>query len=379
MRRKVGLGAALALIAVFAFVHPALGIGISHDDIPRPIVYVPGETYTFRFSASDYGYDVILSVDGDWAEYATMSEITMPSPGVKEFSVTIDPPDSPDTPGIHMVYVGAMEKKPPGAGVGAIAKVQKAILFKVLFPHKSLSAQLVASDANAGEASLMQVSVTSETLQTLRAVRALVEVQDLSGNSVGSAQTETVSLQLGETRVLTAPFSTTGLRPATYVARATVSYDENVTSAEDSFRVGTLQVAILNVTKNITAGAIAPFSIEIESGWNDPIHSLYGELFLLGAQAMKTPTLDTLSPFGKASLNGYVDATALQPGEYDATVVVHFGENSTAVNSHLEVLAPSRPSAAAGVSTAAVFGAIAVVVIVILAYLLLNRRKGGKR
>ena len=379
MQRKGVMGAALALIAVFAFVRPALGIGISHDGIPRPIVYVPGDTYTFPFSVSDYGYDATLSVDGDWAQYATMSEITMPRPGVKEFSVTIDPPDSPDTPGIHIVYVGAMEKKPPGAGVGAIAKVQKAIMFKVLFPHKALSAQLVASDANVGEASLMQVSVTSETLQTLRAVRALVEVQDLSGNTVGSAQTEMVSLQLGETRVLTAPFSTADLRPATYVALATVTYDENVTSAEDSFRVGTLQVAILNVTKNITAGAIAPFSIEIESGWNDPIASLYGELFLLGAQAMKTPTLDTLAPFGKASLSGYVDATALEPGGYNATIVVHFGENSTAANSNLEVLAPSKPAAAVGISIATVFGAFSVVVIVILAYLLLNRRKGGKR
>ena len=305
----------------------AAAIGLSYSNWENPILYVPGEVYTFDFGANNYGYDLSISIEGDWREYVTLGEITSPSPGKKEFTVTLSPPREPDTPGLHLVFIGVGPVLSPSGSVGAVAFVRKRIAFEVLFQYKWISAELMAPDVNIGEPVHFQLKVTSGTLQTIRKVQASIEVTDSEGTLLATIPTDSVTLKLGEEKVLTGTFSTAGLKPATYHAKATVTYDENTTTTEDSFRVGTLAVHIINHTTQVEAGTITPFTIRVESGWNDPIKNVRGEVYVDQKQVMKTPTTD-LAPWEKKDLTGYFDAAGWEPGQYNSTITVHYGDKS---------------------------------------------------
>lgn len=316
------------LVWLWLLIQPAGATSLSHPYIENPLLYVPGKTYTFDFEASGYRGDAEIAAEGDWAEYVTFSEITSPAPGTKRFSVAITPPERPDTPGTHWVYIRVSEIPPAGGAVAALASVRKSIGFKVLFPYKSLSASLNAPDVNMGETSHFQLAVKSDTLEKLWIVRASIEVMDLQGNVLGTVSTQRIGLNLGEQKMLSADFNTTGLKPATYRARATVSYDENVTVVEDDFRVGTLAVEIINHTQELPVGAISPFVIDVKSGWNDPLEAVYGQVYVNGTEVVRTPT-SSLAPWERANLTGYFDTTGWAAGQYEATVIAFFGENST--------------------------------------------------
>lgn len=322
----------VAFCLFFLILPGAAAIGISHGSWESPILYVPGEEYSFYFVVSDYGHDASISIEGDWKDYVTLSEITSPGPGKKEFTATISPPREPDTPGMHYVYIGAKEITPPGVGVGARCAVRKQISFKVLFPYKFLTAELMAPDVNIGEPVHLQLRVTSGTLQTIREVRGSIEITDSGGALLATIPTNSVTLKLGEEKILTGTFDTTDIKnillPATYHGRATVYYDGNITTAEDSFRVGTLAVHIINHTMQVEAGTITPFIIQVESGWNDPIENVYAEVFVDNQPVMKTPTTG-LAPWEQKNMTGYFDATGWEPGQYDSTVIVHFADKST--------------------------------------------------
>ncbi len=327
--RLLNLRICAGLLVLLGLLVPTAGaISLSHGQFENPILYVPGKTYTFDFTVSNYRGDAGITAEGEWTDYVTFSDITSPAPGTKKFSITIAPPEEPDTPGTHWLYIGAAEILPPGTGVAALAAVRKSIGFKVLYPFKSLSASLNAPDVNVGETTHFQLAVKSETLQKLWMVRGSIEVMDGQGNVLGTVGTQRVGLNLGEQKMLTAGFDTSGLKPATYRARATVTYDGNETVVEDDFRVGTLAVEIINHTRELPVGAISPFLIEVRSGWNDPLEAVYGQVYINGTELVRTPTR-SLAAWEQANLTGYFDTTGWTAGQVEATIIAFFGENST--------------------------------------------------
>jgi len=104
-------------------------------------------------------------------------------------------------------------------------------------------------------------------------------------------------------------------------------------------------VNIINHTTQVEAGTITPFVILVKSGWNDPIENVYGELYVNKTLMMKTPTT-ILAPWEEKDLPGYFDAVGWEPGQYDSTVIVHFGDNTTIKISQLTVT--ERREAAGG-------------------------------
>ncbi len=329
MRRLLQIMIALCLLS--ALLPAASAISLSHDSIVSPILYEPGKAYTYSFTVSDYGYDAIIEVEGDWAKYVLINDITSALDGKKEFSITVMPPKVPDTPGLHYIYVGAREITPPGSGnVGAIAGVRKQIGFDVLYPFKAITAGLTASDVNIGDPVHFRVGVKSESLLTIHKISATIKVTDGDGNHIASLPTSSMSLKLGEHKSLSASLDTTGLKPATYYASATVTYDGNMTTLEDSFRVGTLKVDITDHTKEVKVGAIAPFFIEVKSGWNDRIENVHGEAYIEGKSAVKTPTL-ALKPWEHMNLTGYFDANGWEPGIYNSTIIISFGQGDSTI------------------------------------------------
>ena len=61
----------------------------------------------------------------------------------------------------------------------------------------------MAPDVNIGEPVHFQLKVTSGTLQTIRKVQASIEVTDSEGTLLATIPTDSVTLKLGEEKVLT--------------------------------------------------------------------------------------------------------------------------------------------------------------------------------
>lgn len=371
----------LTVVLLALLLLPGAGaISISGERVNNPLLFTPGETYSYTYVVSRYPYDAVITLEGDWAQYASVSDVTMPRPGEKHFSLTITPPRHPETPGNHFIYIGAKEVLTgQKGGVGAVAAVRKQIIFNVLYDYKRISANLVAPDVNIGDPVEFLVTVKSESLLPINHVKALIEITDSNGKQLAVVPTDTTRLKLGQGKVLSGTLDTTGYPPATYQARAVVTFDGNSTIAEDSFRIGTLAVEILNFTREVEVGTISPFIIRVESGWNDPLEGIYGEVYVNQTQVAKTPSY-SLSPWGEENLTAYIDTTGWSLGDYESVVTIHFSDTSTVTKGSLRVF--ERKDASTGWIASLGLTHVLIAVVALLAmllvvnfYLLRKRRK----
>jgi hypothetical protein len=112
---------------------------------------------------------------------------------------------------------------------------------------------------------------------------------------------------------------------------------ENPAYSETSFLIGKLFVKFLGMNLNATENKINPFSVDVESWWGDPIENVRAEISLFNASGsfkgnFRTESAD-LSPWQKATLQGYWDANGIEAGNYDANVTLMYkgGETSEIV------------------------------------------------
>ena len=67
-----------------------------------------------------------------------------------------------------------------------------------------------------------------------------------------------------------ASFDTKGLRPGNYSATANMDFDGMKKTDSDNFRIGNLNVKVVDYTKELDNSGIKRFDVTVESEWNDP-------------------------------------------------------------------------------------------------------------
>lgn len=290
--------------------------------------------------------EVSLSVGGDLAQYVKLSQDSVfLNPGeTKYFSVTINfPSEIEATPGENRITVSATENPPRGAGITAVASVKD--WFTIFIPYPGKYAIISFEVNNVNETANFKVIVQNLGKDNVDNAKASIDIFGPSeagfDKKIATLFTEEKAVK-GESREeLYANLNTAGYYPGEYKAVATINFDSNSTVKERLFKIGSLDIKIINNTVNFQKNSINKFDIEIESRWNNKIENVYAEVMIYKDNqkigSLKTSNTD-LNPWEKKILTTYWDTGNLGEGEYDSTISLHYNDRITAKDNKLYIM-----------------------------------------
>ncbi|MEK6848948.1 MAG: hypothetical protein AABY01_00060 [Nanoarchaeota archaeon] len=323
MERKIAhfIGFFSFLFFLLTFASTASAIGISPAIIN--LDYEPNHEYTLDFLTS--GADIITTyVRGDLAPYAELIDPAQGT-GARSFQVILRIPADLDPPGKRTLLVGAIEEPPDGAMVGGRAAIQAPVTLYVPYPGVYLETAFNAPTVNVNEPLPFTIHITNRGRDAVAHLTQSVTVIDADTNETVAFLEATPTTLAGiNTELRTAlVWNTTGRHAGTYFAEALIGYDGQSLKRTADFRIGNQFVRIINFTREATARTINPFEIKIQSEWNSQFDDIYGEVTLNGTTFKTSPV--SLEPWKQVSLLGYWDASQLEPGIYNAHVLIKYG------------------------------------------------------
>lgn len=286
-------------------------------------------TYNVRSNMAKPMY-VLAQVTGSLSEYASLdkNEVYLEPGEYGQFKVHIKLPKSIDRPGYHIISFIATESQGTGGTVGARGEVISLIRIFVQYPGKYLGIELQASDAKIGDDVNFKVKLRNLGKEMVNSASAVIDIYD-ENKKIASVNTNEKSVEVLKDAELTAKWNTKGQKPGNYRAVAKVRYDEKTGEAEDSFRIGTLNVKIIEFTREVYEKQANEFRIKIESEWNDPVENLFADVKVSdeGREMTSfTASEKLLKQWEIKDVIGYLDGNDLEVGEYDVNIVMTFNE-----------------------------------------------------
>ncbi len=283
--------------------------------------YEPGlkAAFPFTFLSSNPDSRFSFSLQGDFAQYAQLSDSTSSGTGTVIVYVTF--PDKVDVPGIHRVFVTGVETSSL-LGIGISGEPRGIIVIYVPYPGRYLEVSLATSSVNKGEIVPFDISVTNRGKETtsfdvyldIYRGETFVERLEVAQSLLSSIDSAVFHAEIDST-----PYS-----PGSYRAIAHVVYGEADTFDEKPFRIGTLDVQLINYTRFFERDSINKINLDIESAWNAPIENVFANVTVLGSDiSFLTPTV-ALSPFGRATLEGYFDTSSIVNDRFEARITLFY-------------------------------------------------------
>lgn len=290
-------------------------------------------SYSFNIDPEDDSNIVEISLEGDLAQYATLSEDMLEGSGIVVVNVNL--PQYIEEPGPHAIYVSGKELSPQseeGAfGISLVANIRSIIRVDVPYPGKyGELGKFVVQDANENEQVPFSLEVYSRgeeeivtpvSIEVYNSDDVLVERVDLGNKKIPGIEKLEINERL------------TGLyKSGTYKAVAKMgSVGDGTSIREDEFRVGELSVRIYNNTQSIIKGEVNKIEMEVESQWNGKIEEVYGEFIIEGIDdSILTPTFE-FGPWQRRKLNAFFDSSELSSDleNVRAKMKVHYDGEST--------------------------------------------------
>lgn len=286
--------------------------------------------FTFIF---EKGVDSEIYVTGDFKEHVKiLKEEKELRNGRKRVYVELNLPTEADKPGLNIIRVGAIEKPTDHSGISISADVSGLIRVRVPYPGKYAELNLKTSNANAGEKVPYELTVYSRGKESIF-ITPKLEIKNIDGLfEIISLEKRTVNSN--NNTVYKGFIETKDYKPGDYNLTAIVDYEGKQEAKTTAlFRLGELNVRLVNYTREINAGKINRFNIEIESLWNNEIKEVYGTMTVIGYPDiyLQTPTI-SLTPWRKTQIVGFIDATEIKANVVHAEITLFFdGESKTEI------------------------------------------------
>lgn len=274
---------------------------------------------------------VDISLVGDLAKYAEASKTSLTGGG--NFVVDLKLPEKIEKPGKHRIGVKVSERIDPEltSMIGTSVNIIVAIDIFVPYPGEYVEINSFrANNVNVGEPIIFNFKLTSRGKNTAN-FKPRIDIANENGNLLESLAMSERSLDTGESIELKKEFETVGYNSGRYGAVLVVDYG-GVTNADTLFRIGDLEIDIINYTKKFDIGGLRKFEILVESGWNDLISGVYANVFVFnnsGKLIEFKSTTETLKPWEEKIIEGYFDTSKFAPGKYNANITLfYFGKDT---------------------------------------------------
>jgi hypothetical protein len=363
--------------------------------------YVPGAQETHEFTVVNTekkDIDVVIYAGGDLKDNIAFSEVSFKmkaKDGDKRITYTVTMP-STLAPGLHNTDLVALQvpdkKNGKGAFIGASVAVVSQLQVFVPYPGKYAEAELNVINPETGKASFI-IPIISRGEQNLARVRAVIDIYGPTNEKITTLNSEMISIDSGQRGELAVDWKTDSL-PGSYIAKATILYDEQTLQLVKEFSLGSPLLDLQQVQVNdFSLGQIAKFEMLVENKWSQPITGAFAQMIIYNKEGsqiadFKSQTYD-IQALTKQTMVAFWDTAGIKKGDYTSSVFLKFGQQSSQKDLQLKVsdnqisvvgvgyvIGKSSSSSGSSNSTVIVLGVvIAVLVIINLLWFLVLRKK----
>jgi hypothetical protein len=305
---------------------PSHALGITYN---RYVNFEPGleESYDLCIKNShSVFFPVQLTVTGDLEEYITLKDSTLTlSPN--ELRCTKYTLKLPESLGVHgQVGSRIIASQIIDPYEQDMFQVQENIIHKffvfVPYPGYHVEFFIEGENVNAGEPIQFLIRATNYGSDDIESAKAIIDIYgaDNASSYVTTLETREKKLPSMKPVSMYTLLDTTGLKPGTYSAKARIEYDSKVALAQADFNIGALQIIVSGYTRELYAGQINKFDINVSSMWNNALPALYARVRIDGIEEqIVTPTMP-LKPWESITLTGYLNVPEMESGDHAGTI-----------------------------------------------------------
>lgn len=350
-------------------------IGISPDSIR--IEFEPNfeKSYTFRTERAE---NVGIAIEGDLAKYVTVEKNDIAKDGT--FVIKVKLPAEIETPGKNLIFIGITESGRGGGMVSGIASIRTPIDIRVPYPGIYAEIAFNVNDLNINETANFAVTINNLGKKDIGSAKAVIDVVDINAMLVEKLFTEERAVNVNTKETLEAFFNASRHTAGVYKASAHVTYADRSQDLESTFKIGTLNIEIINYTKAFFKGKIAKFDIEIESGWNRKIDNVFAEVRVFNntkeISSFKTVSV-SLEPWEKKKISTLWDNEGLGEGTYDVEVNLLYEGKTAKIAGKIEIIEPKEEMSFKQYLTATnlLIAVVALLIIINMVVLFKKRKK----
>lgn len=319
---KVALGIFLLCFLPYA----SASIGVSPPTYT--IDFSPGLEQEFRFHfLADPGAELNISVEGDMAQYVRLSKTRIV--GSEVIFVNLKLPKELPSPGMHTIFISAEEQSNGEQGIVLLGIIKSRIFVKSPYPGKYAEVSLSATNANVGENVNLTYEVQNLGTESLNILPKLI-VYDFNNESVQVLSLEPIFLPNTKSKKVLTYLDTSKYPAGFYSVDIFLEYGgESSARSSAFFRLGELNVHILNYTTNFVKDKINRFDVYIESFWGNPLENVYAEVEIPDYNIKFSTPSSTLNGFSKSMLTGYFDTTGIAEDKFKGKIILHYADKTT--------------------------------------------------
>jgi len=331
------------LILVNSSLVNAVGISIQHD---RSFEFEPGLEFSIRFAPIYPTRDSIIKISGEFAEYATLSRTHIPLEDPdKEVIMHVKIPDNAKaedfTPGTNKIWVEARDDLSNVQGDGGmfVLSTSGGSGVNIFVPYPGFYIDIIdfsVSSVNSGENSELLFTAWNRGNNDLTSMHYDFAIKDKDNNILLEKSGSGINIMSQEKQKVTIPLLTYSFNPGHYNATLNYFYLDKIVSKTVEFKIGKLNVDIVNTTQVLFNDSIQQFDIKVRSDWNDIIKGVYGVVNFNGIES-KTSPID-LSNFETKTLTTYIDTSNNPIGNYNLNVTLFYSDEEKTGLVNLELI-----------------------------------------
>jgi len=325
------------------------GLGVSPGRVT--LKYVPNYLYEGGacFSIHEISH-LEISTGGEFKDNIVLlntedNQLYPEQQGCLRYSLKM--PSNIDTPGPHRTVIYALEVPENVVGtIFAIVRVEHQIDIIVPYPGKYLVVTgFTAKNSDAGTVVPITIDIVNKGNETVNSAEGTVLIYDNSMNLIGTVKTNNAkNIEPEQTRQLSANWNSGDYREGNYHAEARIVYDINSTTSKTDFKLGGLDVSLMDYSKEIIIGGIKPFSLIADSIWSETVKGVRAivEVYNYSNSSRPATSFETLTrdipPWGTEDLKGFIDTTNLNLGTYDLKITLHYENFSKEYEKNLSII-----------------------------------------
>lgn len=332
------------------------------------------KSFSFRTSKTS---DLTVNIEGSLSKYFILEKNNIGKDGT--FVITVKFPEEIETPGENKVFIGLMEKPKQGQMISTIASIRTPIIINVPYPGIYATFTVNVNDLNINETRDFSVSANNLGKEEISDSKVELKISDSKGNVVYSRLSEEKVIKVRSSQNFIFPFDASKYSPGNYKASAHITYSGEYKDLDKSFRIGSLDVSLINHTRSFMKDKISRFDITIESGWNDDIRDIYAEVRILNntkeLSFFKTASVD-LEAWERKVISTFWDNSGIQEGIYDLDITLFYNGKAKTTLGKVEIISDEKGSFSINTTVILV---LIVVILIMINILVLYKKKDKKR
>lgn len=328
-----------------------LSISVSAIQISPGLVqeqYSPGALITQTFTISDISGDKVqLGLSGDFDDMTLSTQEIIVKPGVSSYTVEVSARLPEDLrPGKSELRLNAKDLVASSGQIVATGTISGRVEVERPYPKEFILVD-VAYDSRQKIDSVIPLTVSVKSLgqEAFDDTAASIEIFDQEAKLVSTIDFSTGVISSGQSRDVIVNWDATGMQPGKYSFNVHVKADgaDSAQIKDHYIFLGDELLSIVGITPDtIAVNQISDVKVEVKSEWSSPMQ-FFATLTLTdenGKKVLETQSAQsTVTPFGVAQADIFINSNSLGIGSYDANVQVTYGDAKSVLGTYrLQVL-----------------------------------------